>query len=209
MRWWWQKQGLQPASTLTPAKVLKVLPEMARKQILQLTPSVEDQPYYWQLECRDLRSDLALTPLVLPARSTAVPLTGEEVLGFAEEMTTQGLVPMYLLVVDRREINASILHQLAHGIKGRGQQVAILVPVGVLYDFLANTTVSGQRLTPTVGELLDGWPMRQSATMAAYAMDVAVASRMLAVPLPTDDIVKFSGWHNQPKGRGGEFALRN
>lgn len=183
MKWWWQKHQKQAVRRLTVQSAWRALPKGAQSQIISFEEE-QSAEHYWWLRQEGQYRDLALMAVPLGDRDEFLTVTADEVARFSQEAATRGAVPMGLVAVEGWEVDPGIMAYLTRGIKQHGHQVFVVVPTGVLYDFLANATVNATTSAPTAGELLDGWPMRQAATLAAYVLDDNVGPRLRAVPLP-------------------------
>lgn len=171
----------------TPESVLQTLARATHSLIVHVGANDALQPFYWQLRQGGREREVAVRTLALPRRAGQLPLVVDQVAAFWQAQTARGLTPVYLLKVARRDLAPGVLAYVNAGAPADTEDALYLVlPAQVMYDFVANATGQGQSLVPSVGELLDGWPMRATQTIAAYALAPRQrGTTATVVPVPT------------------------
>ncbi len=193
-RWWrfWKK----PASVwLTPEAIQATMPPNSRSVIVHFGAEDHTDHFYWQLRRHDHIKDLAIRALRLTDRQQPLPLDAKAVQRFLEAVDVNSLVPLYLLQVPVSAIASGVLAQLSgNTVSSPVKVINLVMPAQVMYDFLANGASDDASLPVSVGELLDGWPMKYSQSLEAFLQGGAQCVLRSVVPLPMEDEVQVENW---------------
>lgn len=193
-RWWrfWKK----PASVwLTPEAIQATMPPNSRSVIVHFGAEDHTDRFYWQLRRHDHIKDLAIRALRLTDRQLPLPLDAKAVQRFLEAVDVNSLVPLYLLQVPVSAIASGVLAQLSgNTVSVPAKVINLVMPAQVMYDFLSNGASDDAALPVSVGELLDGWPMKQSQTLAAFLQRSVQCVLGSSAPLPMEDEVQVKNW---------------
>lgn len=195
MRRWWRFWAKSKSIWLTPEAIQAIMPKNSHSVIVRFGEADQPDRFYWQLRRHDRVKDLAIRALQFRDRELTLPLTASDVQAFLAAVDVEKLVPLYLLQVPAQDIDAGVMAQLSGDTPmPRGNLVNLVMPAQVMYDFLANGASDDTQSPVMVAELLDGWPMKHSQTLAAFLQGCAHCELRAAKPLPKLGEVQVKDW---------------
>jgi hypothetical protein len=195
MRRWWRFWDKPKPMWLTPEAIQAIMPKNSRSMIVRFGEADQPDHFYWQLRRHDRVKDLAIRALQLQDRDMTLPLKACDVQMFLTAVDAEKLVPLYLLQVPAQDIDAGVMAQLNGDASiSHDRLINLEMPAQVMFDFLANGASDNTQSPVLVAELLDGWPMKHSQTLATFLNGCAHCELRAAVPLPKQGQVQVSDW---------------
>mgnify|MGYP004700687353 CR=1 FL=1 len=191
----WRFWGKRKSAWLTPEAIETNMPKDLRSAIVRFGENDHQARFYWQLRRHDSVKDLAIRAFKVTQRQQALPLSAQAVQEFLQVVDTDQLIALYLVQVPASLIDAGVLAQLAaNSAMPATKIVDLVIPAPVMYDFLANEASDDRQVPVTVGELLDGWPMKSSQTLGAFLQNARAVAHQIPAPLPSVRQVQLSDW---------------